>query len=160
MVEGTALIQTVRSRIGLITSLPVINNTDSSVEYVYSAQNTLTLPARNPGDVTQIAAKCEITDSLPYAVMLGMYIAMSDGTELSQPRAMDLNPSMRGHQRLEEDALIDDGLLNSLGIPLTQPDGWQVSFILYAASTAAKPGAKLSVADPGYSEMWAVHTSA
>ncbi len=143
-----------KSRQSLIKSLGV---TIGSSNYRHRSQILLTMPARNPGDVTQITAKCELTNSLGITVMVGCYIGFGRTSSaglpsLSLPRTFDI--SNQGHFRLEEEALIMDDDLDELGLPLNLPAGWVTSFVLYAASDSSYTGATLKVESPGYSEMW------
>jgi len=162
----------VKSKSSLISSLPV---TQGSSSYRFYAQDVLSLPARKPGDVTLVRAICEVTALLTYQVMLGCYIAMGVPANpaimpmpLSPPRTEDLDPGVmvvngqsvvvtRGHDRVEEMALIMDSSLEAIGASLTQPEGWRVSFVLYAASAAALVGDALRVESSDYSEIWAMH---
>ncbi len=134
--------------------------------YHYHSESVIKLPARGAGDVTRIHAKCEVTSLLPYMVMLGCFLSYGKVTNtsiappaLSSPRTQDLNSAFSMHYRIDESTIITDEDLNAIGMALDQPEGWPVSLVLYAASTATKPYDYLTVENASYSEFMYEHFS-
>jgi len=99
--------------------------------------------AASPQSKVLILAQFEVTNALGYNVGLGRYIARSDGKIISRATMDNVTPDM--HHRVVNIGVWDDSPLESAVYYL----------VCYAASTAAKPGAKI-VIEQGYGFLQAM----
>lgn len=130
--------------------------------YKFYTEYGMAMPQRNPGDVILVSAQGEVTNPYTFNVQCARYIGygLPDSEQhetipFSPNRAENVTPDMH-HMTIDCVAVIDDALLQKVGLPLTLPAGWVLTLMMEAASTSAEPGDYLVNEGPGYGELVAV----
>lgn len=145
----------------LLTTQMIITKTGYETYPIFMAG----VPVRNPGDVTEVYAQWQLNATENYEVMLDGFIIFGDLSEptsavplaISPIRGIDTYPPGQ-HYRFNEYGIVDDALLTSYGMPLSQIN-MTFTVVSLAASTGALPGNVITL-NAGYGEMVIKHWSA